>query len=37
MGTERMSVLVDEEGRVAKIYESVKPADHTQEVMGDIK
>ena len=37
MGTERMSVLVDEEGRVAKIYESVKPADHTQEVMGDVK
>lgn len=37
MGTERMSVLVDEDGRVAKIYESVKPADHTQEVMGDIK
>ena len=37
MGTERMSVLVDEDGKVAKIYESVKPADHTQEVMGDIK
>lgn len=37
MGIERMSVLVDEDGKVAKIYESVKPADHTQEVMGDVK
>ena len=37
MGTERMSVLVDEDGKVAKIYESVKPADHTQEVIEDVK
>lgn len=37
MGIERMSVLIDDEGRVSKIYESVKPALHTQEVMGDVK
>jgi peroxiredoxin Q/BCP len=37
MGIERMSVLVDEAGKVSKIYESVKPAVHTQEVMVDVK
>ena len=37
MGIERMSMLVDESGKVAKIYESVKPAVHTQEVMADTK
>lgn len=37
MGIERMSVLIDEAGKVSKIYESVKPAVHTQEVMGDVK
>lgn len=37
MGIERMSVLVDESGNVSKIYESVKPAEHTQEVMVDVK
>jgi peroxiredoxin Q/BCP len=37
MGIERMSVLIDETGKVAKIYESVKPAVHTQEVMSDVK
>ncbi len=37
MGIERMSVLIDDEGRVSKIYESVKPALHTQEVIGDVK
>ena len=37
MGIERMSVLVDESGNVSKIYESVKPAEHTQELMVDVK
>ena len=37
MGIERISVLVDESGKVSKIYESVKPALHTQEVMSDVK
>lgn len=37
MGIERISVLIDETGKVSKIYEAVKPAVHTQEVMGDVK
>jgi len=37
MGIERMSVMVDEKGKIAKIYESVKPKDHTEEVMSDVK
>ena len=37
MGIERMSVLVDESGNVSKRYETVKPAEHTQEVMVDVK
>ena len=35
MGIERMSVLIDEEGNVAKIYEGVKPKEHTQEILVD--
>lgn len=37
MGIERMSVLVGADGRIAKIYEAVKPKLHTQEVIKDIK
>lgn len=37
MGIERMSVLIDEKGKIAKIYEDVKPKLHTEEVMGDVK
>lgn len=37
MGIERMSFLIDEEGKLAKIYESVKPKEHTQEVANDIQ
>jgi len=36
-GVFRKSVLVDENGHVEKIYEEVKPADHVEEVKGDIK
>ncbi len=36
MGISRMSFLIDEKGNIAKIYEEVKPKEHTQEVMGDI-
>lgn len=36
MGISRMSFLIDEEGKIAKIYEDVKPKDHTQEVSADI-
>ena len=37
MGIERMSFLIDEKGNIEKIYESVKPATHTDEVKNDIK
>lgn len=36
MGIERMSFLIDEEGKIMKIYETVKPALHTSEVKTDI-
>lgn len=37
MGTKRMSVLVDPEGKVAKVYEKVKPLEHAAEVIADLK
>ncbi len=37
MGTNRMSFLVGPDGRIAKIYDKVKPAEHAREVMEDIK
>lgn len=36
MGTIRNSVLVDESGKIIKIYEEVKPEKHTQEVIEDV-
>lgn len=36
MGIERISFLINEEGKIQKIYESVKPAVHTDEVARDI-
>ena len=36
MGTLRMSVLVDPQGKIAKIYENVKPKDHADEVLADL-
>ena len=36
MGTRRMSFLINPEGKIAKIYEKVKPAKHAQEVLEDI-
>lgn len=35
MGTLRMSFLIDPEGRIAKIYETVKPEGHAKEVLDD--
>ena len=32
----RVSVLIDGDGRVARTYETVKPADHPDEVLGDL-
>jgi peroxiredoxin Q/BCP len=37
MGIIRNSFLIDEEGQIAKIYESVKPAEHAEEVKADTK
>jgi peroxiredoxin Q/BCP len=37
MGTVRNSYLIDPEGKIVKIYEKVKPADHVQHVLDDIK
>lgn len=37
MGTFRTSFLIDPKGSVAKIYENVKPENHVEEVMTDLK
>ena len=37
MGTLRMSFLIDPEGKIAKIYEEVKPETHADEVLADLK
>jgi peroxiredoxin Q/BCP len=34
-GVFRTSFLVDKDGKIAKIYENVKPADHVSEVLKD--
>ncbi len=36
MGTVRTSFLIDPTGRIAKIYEQVKPEMHAQEVLKDL-
>ena len=35
-GTHRMSFLIDPKGKIAKIYEKVKPEQHAQEVSRDL-
>lgn len=37
MGTLRTSFLIDPAGKIAKIYEKVKPADHAAAVLADLK
>ncbi len=37
MGVRRTSFLIDPSGRIAKIYENVKPAVHAEEVLQDLK
>lgn len=37
MGTMRMSFLIDPKGKIAKIYETVKPELHADEVLADLK
>lgn len=36
MGTRRTSFLIDPKGKVAKIYENVKPETHAEEVLNDL-
>lgn len=36
MGIVRWSFLVDPKGRIAKIYDKVKPAEHPAEVLADV-
>ncbi len=37
MGTLRTSYLIDPKGNIAKIYEKVKPAEHAEQVLADLK
>ena len=37
MGTARNSFLIDPKGKIAKIYEQVKPDLHVEEVLADLK
>lgn len=37
VGTVRTSFLINPEGKIVKIYEKVKPADHASEVLQDLK
>ncbi len=37
MGIVRWSFLISPEGTIAKIYEAVKPAEHAEEVLQDLK
>jgi peroxiredoxin Q/BCP len=36
MGVERTTFVIDPEGRIAKVFEKVKPAGHAEEVMAVI-
>ena len=37
MGTLRTSFLIDPKGKIVRIYEKVKPAEHAEQVMTDLK
>ncbi len=36
-GTNRVSFLIDPNGKIAKIYDKVKPKEHSEEVVKDLK
>jgi peroxiredoxin Q/BCP len=36
MGIARMTFIIDEQGKILKIYPKVKPAEHAQEILNDI-
>jgi thioredoxin-dependent peroxiredoxin len=35
MGVNRMTFLIDEKGKIKKVFEKVKPEDHAQEVLNE--
>lgn len=37
MGTRRQSFLIDEAGKILRVYETVKPKEHAAEVLADAK
>jgi peroxiredoxin Q/BCP len=37
MGTKRTSFLIDPKGKIAKVYENVKPPIHARQVIKDLK
>ncbi|MCM8812118.1 MAG: thioredoxin-dependent thiol peroxidase [Candidatus Omnitrophica bacterium] len=37
MGIQRASFLIDPKGKIAKVYPKVKPEEHAQEVLEDLK
>ncbi len=37
LGTVRTSFLINPEGKIAKVYENVKPEAHAEEVLADLK
>lgn len=37
IGIERTSFLIDEKGRIAKVFSKVKPEGHAEEVLGAMK
>ena len=37
MGTNRVSYLINPEGKIAKVYDKVKPDEHSDEVLADVK
>lgn len=36
MGIARMTYIIDEQGKIIKIYPKVKPSEHAQEILNDI-
>ena len=37
LGTLRTSFLIDPNGKIAKVYEKVKPANHATDVLDDLR
>jgi peroxiredoxin Q/BCP len=36
MGVHRTTYLIDEEGKISKVFENVKPAEHSAEVLANL-